>query len=186
MQTQISAETITPIIHGNFPVITTELLASLYGTDPHSITKNHRSNVDRFVAGKHFFKLEGADLKAFKNKVTDSDLVASRAKHLILWTERGAARHAKMLETDQAWEVFEKLEDCYFSQKQPPAAQNTLTENDGCALLIRFDEHGQIEFTEKVPADAMVCTLEQFKFYLERHGWIVVHKERLVERLMKL
>ncbi|HGV7908889.1 TPA: P22AR C-terminal domain-containing protein, partial [Escherichia coli] len=24
--------------------------------------------------------------------------------------------HAKMLETDQAWEVFEKLEDCYFSQ----------------------------------------------------------------------
>lgn len=23
----------------------------------------------------------------------------------------------------QAWEVFEKLEDCYFSQKQPPAAQ---------------------------------------------------------------
>ncbi|EAZ7165844.1 hypothetical protein GB706_24645, partial [Salmonella enterica] len=81
---------------------------------------------------------------------------------------------------------FEKLEDCYFSQKQPPAAQNTLTENDGCALLIRFDEHGQIEFTEKVPADAMVCTLEQFKFYLERHGWIVVHKERLVERLMKL
>lgn len=122
MQTQISAETITPIIHGNFPVITTELLASLYGTDPHSITKNHRSNVDRFVAGKHFFKLEGADLKAFKNKVTDSDLVASRAKHLILWTERGAARHAKMLETDQAWEVFEKLEDCYFSQKQPASS----------------------------------------------------------------
>ncbi|HIB5071822.1 TPA: P22AR C-terminal domain-containing protein, partial [Escherichia coli] len=35
---------------------------------------------------------------------------------LILWTERGAARHAKMLETDRAWEVFEKLEDCYFSQ----------------------------------------------------------------------
>ncbi|EID3015364.1 hypothetical protein LB105_005370, partial [Salmonella enterica] len=41
---------------------------------------------------------------------------------LILWTERGAARHAKMLETDQAWEVFEKLEDCYFSQKQPASS----------------------------------------------------------------
>lgn len=122
MITQISAETLSPILHNQIPVVTTELLASLYGTDPHSITKNHRSNVDRFVAGKHFFKLEGADLKAFKNKVTDSDLVASRAKHLILWTERGAARHAKMLETDQAWEVFEKLEDCYFSQKQPASS----------------------------------------------------------------
>lgn len=39
MQTQISAETIVPISHGDLPVITTELLASLYGTDPHSITK---------------------------------------------------------------------------------------------------------------------------------------------------
>lgn len=122
MTTQIAVETLSPILHNQIPVVTTELLASLYGTDPHSITKNHRSNVDRFVAGKHFFKLEGADLKAFKNKVTDSDLVASRAKHLILWTERGAARHAKMLETDQAWEVFEKLEDCYFSQKQPASS----------------------------------------------------------------
>ena len=55
-------------------------------------------------------------MREFKNKVTHSNLVAPRAKHLILWTERGAARHAKMLETDRAWEVFEKLEDRYFSQ----------------------------------------------------------------------
>lgn len=36
---------------------------------------------------------------------------------MILWTERGAARHAKMLETEQAWDVFEKLEDYYFSRQ---------------------------------------------------------------------
>ncbi|EPT6592756.1 phage antirepressor Ant, partial [Escherichia coli] len=42
--------------------------------------------------------------------------ISPKARSLILWTERGAARHAKMLETDQAWDVFEKLEDCYFSQ----------------------------------------------------------------------
>ncbi len=135
MTNQISAETLSPITHNSIPVITTELLASLYGTDAHSITKNHRSNVGRFVAGKHYFKLEGTELKAFKNKVTNSDLVddkvteshlvAKNARHLILWTERGAARHAKMLETEQAWEVFEKLEDFYFTKKaesiSPPA-----------------------------------------------------------------
>ncbi|MBZ8701990.1 hypothetical protein H5U56_24985, partial [Escherichia coli] len=48
-----------------------------------------------------------------------------------------------------------------------------------------FDKHGQVDFTEKVPADAMVCTLERFKFYLEQHGWIVARKEQLVERLMR-
>jgi len=35
-----------------------------------------------------------------------------------------------MLETDQAWEVFEKLEDCYFStsRKTLPALPATLHE----------------------------------------------------------
>ncbi|WP_172806611.1 Rha family transcriptional regulator [Escherichia coli] len=70
--------------------------------------------------------------------------------------------------------------------KRPPAAQNSPAPNNGCALLIHFDKHGQVEFTEKVPADAMVCTLERFKFYLEQHGWIVARKEQLVERLMRL
>ncbi|WP_252837635.1 Rha family transcriptional regulator [Shigella sonnei] len=69
--------------------------------------------------------------------------------------------------------------------KRPPAAQNSPAPNNGCALLIHFDKHGQVEFTEKVPADAMVCTLERFKFYLEQHGWIVARKEQLVERLMR-
>ncbi|EOR0773539.1 ORF6N domain-containing protein, partial [Escherichia coli] len=49
--------------------------------------------------------------------------IARNVRSLILWTERGAARHAKMLETDRAWEVFEKLEDCYFSQKIPEQLQ---------------------------------------------------------------
>ncbi|ELJ9861500.1 ORF6N domain-containing protein [Escherichia coli] len=115
MTVQISVETLSPITHSQIPVITTELLASLYGTETNNIKVNYTRNVERFVCGKHYFKLEGAELREFKNKVTQSNLVAPRAKHLILWTERGAARHAKMLETDQAWEVFEKLEDCYFS-----------------------------------------------------------------------
>lgn len=117
MTTHISVETLSTITHKNTPVITTELLAKLYGTDTNNIKVNYTRNADRFICGKHYFKLEGAALREFKDKVTQSNLVASRAKHLILWTERGAARHAKMLETDQAWEVFEKLEDCYFSQK---------------------------------------------------------------------
>ncbi|EEW9228372.1 ORF6N domain-containing protein [Escherichia coli] len=116
MTTQISVETISPITHNQIPVITTELLAQLYGTETNNIKVNYTRNAERFVCGKHYFKLEGAGLREFKNKVTQSNLVAPRTKHLILWTERGAARHAKMLETDQAWEVFEKLEDCYFSQ----------------------------------------------------------------------
>ncbi|WP_409306162.1 ORF6N domain-containing protein [Pectobacterium sp. B1J-3] len=126
MTTQLSVESLSVLTYNAAPVITTESLAQLYGTSSHSITKNHRSNVTRFVAGKHFFKIEGDELRLFKHRVTNSDSVkndrltnsqsvARQARSLILWTERGAARHAKMLETDQAWDVFEKLEECYFN-----------------------------------------------------------------------
>ncbi|EFH9028340.1 ORF6N domain-containing protein [Escherichia coli] len=188
MTTQISVETLSPITHNQIPVITTELLAQLYGTEILNIQVNFTRNKERFIAGKHFFKAAGEELKKLLLTLSKSqNPISPKTRFLILWTERGAARHAKMLlETDQVWEVFEKLEDCYFSQKQPPATQNSPTENDGCALLIHFDKHGQVDFTEKVPADAMVCTLERFKFYLEQRGWIVARKEQLVERLMRL
>ncbi len=43
-------------------------------------------------------------------------------RSLHLWTELGAARHAKMLETDKAWDVFEQLEDNYFAMSRKRAA----------------------------------------------------------------
>ncbi|ENG8909432.1 ORF6N domain-containing protein [Salmonella enterica] len=102
MATQISAETLSVVSHSNVPVITTELLANLYATNTDNIKKNYSRNQDRFVLGKHFFKLEGTELKEFKGRVTLSHSVAKHTRSLILWTERGAARHAKMLETDRA------------------------------------------------------------------------------------
>lgn len=111
-------ESLPVVTYNSLPVITTELLAKLYNTEPKYIQTNTARNESRFVAGKHFFKLEGDELKVFKNRPSLRGLVGSRARSLVLWTERGAARHAKMLETDQAWEVFEKLEDFYFSQKE--------------------------------------------------------------------
>ena len=143
MTTQITASSLPKAQYNNLFVITTEMLSMLYGADVKNIQNNYLRNEGRFVVGKHYFKLEGDELKEFKNKPSLRGLVANRAKHLILWTERGAARHAKMLETDQAWEVFEKLEDCYFSQKansqevatvKPQTHTITLSDEEFCSL----------------------------------------------------
>lgn len=104
------------IIHfKNVPVITTVQLAHFYRVPVNNIQQNFKRNSDRFIEGKHYFKITGQDLKKFVN---DFETVAntSKVRSLILWTERGAARHAKMLDTDHAWEVFEQLEDSYFHQ----------------------------------------------------------------------
>ena len=51
---------------------------------------------------------------------------AANLNALYLWTKRGAARHAKMLNTDRAWEVFEALEDNYFNRPAVAVYSETL------------------------------------------------------------
>ena len=184
MAIQISAETLSPITHNQIPVITTELLAQLYGTETNNIKVNYTRNAERFVCGKHYFKLEGAELREFKNKVTQSNLVAPRTKHLILWTERGAARHAKMLETDQAWDVFEKLEDCYFSQKDPSTPVSRQKSYDTRVLC--YQRGGVTVSTIQLRDDDIVISLESWLELARANGWFVVRRDKLVERLMQL
>lgn len=118
----IPADNNTPVAYKGVPVMTTEMLASAYGADTSNIKMNHSRNASRFTEGLHYFKITGAELKAFKNSVTDSYSVGNRAPALTLWTEKGAARHAKILDTDEAWGVYEKLEETYFAVKDFAAA----------------------------------------------------------------
>ncbi|WP_042075335.1 ORF6N domain-containing protein [Acinetobacter nosocomialis] len=115
---QINDTQVSIINFNSVPVVTTEMLADFYQTETKHIQNNYLRNSARFIEGKHFFKLVGEQLKQFKNLPSLRGLVNKRAPQLTLWTERGAARHAKMLDTDQAWEVFEQLEDCYFVRKE--------------------------------------------------------------------
>ncbi|EPG3250821.1 ORF6N domain-containing protein, partial [Escherichia coli] len=130
MKTLPTVNTLQPILHNQIPVITSELLAQLYGTKIKNISDNFLNNTTRFVAGKHYFKIEKNELREFKNRPETIGLVGKNARSLILWTERGAARHAKMLETDQAWDVFERMEDCYFNQNAQTAATVTVSPNN--------------------------------------------------------
>lgn len=107
-----------PIKWNNQVVITTALLAKVYGTDQNNVKNNFNRHKDNFVEGKHYFLLQGEELRAFKHEVTNSDLVKSNVNQLYLWTERGANRHCKILDTDKAWEQFDNLEETYFKTKE--------------------------------------------------------------------
>ncbi|OTE00516.1 phage antirepressor KilAC domain-containing protein [Escherichia coli] len=111
-------------------VVTTETLARGYGVDEANIRNNLSRNLDRFEEGKHYFLLTALKLREFKNRVTGSYSVGKNARSLTLWTERGAARMSKIVDTNEAWAFFEKLEDSYFRQKeqQPVAISQTLPE----------------------------------------------------------
>ena len=112
-------------------VLTTTQLAQFYGCKATHIIDNFNNHKKHFIEGNHFFKLEGNDLKNFKNQIenycsvdnqTDNfhsvPYVGKHTANLFLWTARGTARHAKMLSTQKAWDVFEMLEDNYFDSSK--------------------------------------------------------------------
>jgi ORF6N domain./ORF6C domain. len=103
-------------------VITTAQLAEVYGTTAKNVTHNFSRNKDRFEEGKHFFALQGKELKEFMRVVPESNLPQSTSI-AYLWTRRGASRHCKILGTDKAWEQFDYLEENYFDRQGAAAPQ---------------------------------------------------------------
>lgn len=99
----------------NIRVLTTQQIAEAYGTDTKIISKNFSRNKGRYIEGKHFICLEGEEKRGFINRRQIDD-GSKNAKTLYLWTEKGAFLHAKSLNTDKAWEVYDRLVDEYFEK----------------------------------------------------------------------
>lgn len=95
-------------------VLTTEQLAKQYEVDVWKIRQNFKNNKERYVEGKHYIELRGEELTTFRSRVENFYSVGKTANKVHFWTEKGALLHAKSLNTDKAWEVYEYLVDFYF------------------------------------------------------------------------
>ena len=110
-------------------VLTTHQIADAYEVKEIQISQNFKNNRNRFVDGKHYISLSGDELKAFKNQFEKIEVVKNRTSHLYLWTEKGALLHAKSLNTDKAWEVYDYLVDFYFRAKEKQPEEEQKKEN---------------------------------------------------------
>ena len=132
-------------------MLTTQQIAEAYGTDSKVISNNFNRNRERYVEGKHFICLEGDELKVFKTNHHFDE--SSKINKLYLWTQKGAFLHAKSLNTDKAWEVYDHLVDSYFEKKQPLK----LSTEEKIQILAQ----GNVELQEKV--EAIDKDLQEFK-----------------------
>ena len=135
----------------NIRVLTTQQIAEAYETDARIISNNFNRNKERYVEGKHFVCLDGEKLKEFKTNHHFDE--SSRINKLYLWTEKGAFLHAKSLNTDKAWEVYDRLVDEYFEKPKLPL----WTMDDKIQILAQ----GNIELKEKI--EAVNDDLQEFK-----------------------
>lgn len=77
--------------------------------------------------------MKGEEIRAFKNRLEIQDGL-KHANVLQLWTEKGALLHAKSLNTDKAWEVYDYLVEFYFRQ-QPSNAVRPATQAVPAAVM---------------------------------------------------
>ena len=147
----IRMNNLTVTEYKNIRVLTTQQIAEAYGTDTKIISKNFSRNKERYIEGKHFICLEGEELKEFKTKRHFDD--SSRINKFYLWTEKGAFLHAKSLNTDKAWEVYDRLVDEYFEK----GSRKPMTIAEQIQLLAQEN----VELEEKI--EAVNDDLQEFK-----------------------
>ncbi len=98
-------------------VLTTRQLATAYETEIKVIQNNFQRNKDRYTAGKHYIYMDRDELREVKATYPQIEGELNRTSRANFWTEKGALLHAKSLNTDKAWEVYDYLVDFYFRVK---------------------------------------------------------------------
>ncbi len=102
-------------------VLTTAQLAAEYETDAITIQQNFHNNKRRYIEGKHFYLVTGDALRTLKRDLEKIEVVIPKnVNRYYLWTERGALLHAKSLNTDKAWQVYDFLVEYYFRKSALP------------------------------------------------------------------
>lgn len=140
-------ENLTVTEYKNIRVLTTQQIAEAYGTDSKTISYNFNHNKDRYTEGKHFILLVGDELRAFR-EIHD---LPNNLNKFYLWTKKGAFLHAKSLNTDTAWEVYDRLVDSYFDKqeiipKDYPTALRALA--DECEKRMKIEQENKLLISE--------------------------------------
>lgn len=119
---------------------------------------------------------ENKDFVVFSNSGKNS--VGRRRKdyHLTLDT----AKELAMVErNEKGRQIRRYFIECEKKLRDATPDRNKIIHGSPGTVVIRFNESGNIVFTEKVPADAVVCTPDSFKHWMEKCGWLIIRPEDL-------
>ena len=149
-------------------VVSTETLAEGYGTEATNIRTNLSAHKHRFVEGEHYFIISGEELADLRVSNPDAQ-ISSKVRSMAFYTERGASRMSKIVDTDEAWDFFGKLENAYFH----PAQMQPKTQNEIIAAmaLANVDQERRINHVES-KVDEVAETIENIKRGSLPAGWI--------------
>lgn len=115
-----------PVVLGGFgenqKVVTDKMVAQIHGITESDVRKAINRNINRFKESIDFI-----DFKSTRHEMTSKELLSSlgysyvairNANNIYLLSERGYAKLIKIMDTDLAWEIHDKLIDEYFHLRE--------------------------------------------------------------------
>ena len=111
-----------PVVEGGFGegkrCLTDKTISRIHGMQPRNVRARITDNLKRFK--------ENVDVIDLKRAYDTSTLIElgyakqsiTQAEHIYLLSERGYAKLIKIMDTDLAWEIHDKLMDEYFTMRQ--------------------------------------------------------------------
>ena len=154
-------------------VLTTKQIAQMYGTTEERVRQNYKANRKKYFKSKHYILLEGEELRMFKKQVGKTYLVDKRPSHFMIWTEKGCLLHAKSINTDKAWEVYDWLVDFYFRVKSAKVSCENEAQKALSTKEKALDIPNNREMQDKIRklencCTAMRCVLQLYNRYIEK------------------
>ncbi|MDY3372068.1 MAG: phage antirepressor KilAC domain-containing protein [Terrisporobacter othiniensis] len=115
-----------PVVEGGFGegkrCLTDKTIAEIHGMTTFNIRARISSNIKRFKEDVDYIDLKviyeiNNNLELLQS-LGYSKMQVSKAEHIYLLSERGYAKLIKIMDTDLAWEIHDKLIDEYFTMRE--------------------------------------------------------------------
>ena len=119
-----------PVIVGGFgedcKVVTDNMVADIHDMLVKNVRARITDNIKRFKEGIDFIDILNCrlpDKQQLLEQFGYSKMQISKAEHIYLLSERGYSKLIKIMDTDLAWEIHDKLIDDYFALREVVKAQ---------------------------------------------------------------
>ncbi len=131
-----------PVIVGGFgednKVVTDKMVAEIHNTEAREVRRLIKDNLKRFKESIDFIDLK-KDVGITHDNLESfgySKMQISKSENLFLLSERGYSKLIKIMDTDLAWEIHDKLIDDYFKLREATKQQPKLTKKHELAIKI--------------------------------------------------
>lgn len=138
-----------PVVLGGFgedkKCLSDKTIAEIHNMREPDVRRRITDNIKRFKDGVDFIDLKSraSDAQQLLTDIGYTQMQISKAEHIYILSDRGYARLIKIMDTDLAWEIHDKLMDEYFEMRDKQVKEIAINRTQLSPELQMFMQMGE-------------------------------------------